>query len=114
MVDDNRNLRRLPLLRRCSLSSAAQGMDGARRCGSLGGEERGWGKNGVQGKGLDRSRGFYTSAVDLVLMVSNVGDWAAGRCFLDDVVSYVYECGRLCWWCNVAVRNEPFSVRVHV
>jgi hypothetical protein len=113
MVDDDRNLRCLPLLQRRSLSSAARGMDGARRCGSLGGEERGWGKDGVQGKSLDQSRGFYTSAVDSVLVVSNIGDWAAGRCFLDNVVSCIYECGRLCRWCNVAVRNEPFSVRVH-
>jgi hypothetical protein len=88
-------------------------MDGARRCGSLGGEERGWGKNGVQGKGLDRSGGFYTSAVDSVLMGSNVGDWAVGRCILDGVVSCVHRCDRFCQWGNVAVRSEPFSVRVH-
>jgi hypothetical protein len=88
-------------------------MDWAHRCGSLGGEGRGWGKNGVQGKGLDCSRGFYTSAVDSVLVVSNVGDWAAGRCILDGVVSRVYGCGRWHQWCNVAVGNELFSVRVH-
>jgi hypothetical protein len=113
MVDNDRNLRRLPLLWRCSSSSAAQGMDGAHRCGSLGGEERGWGKNGIQGKGLDRSRGFYTSVVDSVLVVSHVGDWTAGRCFLDGVVSCVHGCDRLGRWCNVAGRSEPFSVRVH-
>jgi hypothetical protein len=88
-------------------------MDGARRCGSLGGEERGWGKNGVQGKGLDRSRGFYTSVVDSVLVGSNVGDWAAGRCILDGVVSCVHGCDRFCRWGNVAVGSEPFSVCVH-
>jgi hypothetical protein len=58
MVDVERNLRRLPLLRRRSSSSAARGMDGVHRWGALGGEERGWGKNGVQGKVLADPVGF--------------------------------------------------------
>jgi hypothetical protein len=37
----DRNLHRLPLLRRCPSSSTALGMDGARQWGVLSGEERG-------------------------------------------------------------------------
>jgi hypothetical protein len=95
MVDDDRNLRHLPLLQRRSSSSAA------------------WGMDGVQRKGLDRSIGFYTSAVDSVLVVSSVGDWAAGRCILDGIESCVHGCDRLGRWGNIAVEGEPFSVRVH-
>jgi hypothetical protein len=32
-------------------------------------------------------------AVDSVLVVSSVGDWAAGRCVLGGIVDYVYGCG---------------------
>jgi hypothetical protein len=59
MVDVDRNLRRLPLLRRRSSSLAARGLDGVRRWGALGGEERGWEKNGIQGKGLVGPEGLY-------------------------------------------------------
>jgi hypothetical protein len=46
-VGVDRNLRRLPLLQRRSSSTVARGMDGVRRWGALGGEERGWEKNGI-------------------------------------------------------------------
>jgi hypothetical protein len=58
VVDVNRNLLHLPLLWRHSSSSAAQGMDGVHQWGALGGEERGWGKNGVKGKVLANPEGF--------------------------------------------------------
>jgi hypothetical protein len=51
-VGVDRNLHHLPLLRQCSSSLVAQGVDGVHWWGALGGEERGWEKNGVQGRGL--------------------------------------------------------------
>jgi hypothetical protein len=57
-VGVDRNLHRLPLLRRRSSSSVARGVDGVRWWGALGGEERGWEKNGIQGRGLVGSEGF--------------------------------------------------------
>jgi hypothetical protein len=90
MVDIDQNLHRLPLLRRCSSSLAAQGMDGVRRWGALGGEERGWEKNGVQGKGLVGPVGFIPRQRTRCVVVSTVSDWAAGQCFLDGVVSCVH------------------------
>jgi hypothetical protein len=50
MVNDDRNLHRLPQLRRRSSSLAAQGRDWARWSGSLGGEERGWGRMASRGR----------------------------------------------------------------
>jgi hypothetical protein len=111
MVDVDRNLLHLPLLRRRSSSSAARGMNGVRRWGALGGE--GLGEEWRLGEGSGRSSGFYTPMVDSVLMVSTVADWAAGRCSLGGVVSCVHGCGRLGRWWNVGVRNVRFSVRVH-
>jgi hypothetical protein len=65
----------------------------------------GWGSSvgysGWRGEGLGEewhpvegfgwSSGFYTPAVDSVLVVSTVTDWAAGRCFLDGVMSCVHR-----------------------
>jgi hypothetical protein len=64
-------------------------------------------------EGSSRSRGFYTLAVDSVLVVSTAMDWAARRCFLGGVVTYVQGCGRLGQWWNVGVGNMQVSVRVH-
>jgi hypothetical protein len=86
----DRNLRRLPLLRRRSSSSAARGMDGVRQWGALGGEERGWEKNGVQGRYLVGSEGFIPRRWTRCVVVSTVTDWAAVRCVLDGVVSCVH------------------------
>jgi hypothetical protein len=73
MVDVDRNLHRLPLLRRCSSSLAARGMDGVRRWGALGGEER------HPGEGFGQSSGFYTPVVDSVRRGFDrlgLGSWA--------------------------------------
>jgi hypothetical protein len=89
-VSVDRNFCHLPLLRRRSSSLAARGMDGVHRWGALGGEERGWEKNGVQGRGLVGSEGFIPRRWARCVVVSTVSDWAAGRCFLDGVVSCVH------------------------
>jgi hypothetical protein len=83
----DRNLRRLPLLWRRSSSSVARGMDGVRQWGALGGEERGWEKNGIQGRGLVGSEGFIPRRWTRCVVVLIVTDWVATRCFLDGVVS---------------------------
>jgi hypothetical protein len=79
MVDVDQNLHRLPLLRRRSSSSAARGMDGARRWGALGGEERGWGKNGVQGKSLADPVGFIPRRWTQCswFRLSRIGQWGS-------------------------------------
>jgi hypothetical protein len=83
----DRNLRRLPLLRRCPSSSAALGMVGARQWGGLSGEERGWEKNGEQGRGVVGSEGFIHRRWTRCVVVLAVMDWAAVRRVLDGVVS---------------------------
>jgi hypothetical protein len=65
-------------------------MDGVHQWGALGGEERGWEKNGVQGKGLVGPEGFIPRRWTRCIMVSTISDWAAGQCFLDGGVSCVH------------------------
>jgi hypothetical protein len=81
--------------------------------GCSGWRGEGLGEEWRPGEGFGRSRGFYTPAVDSVLMVLTVMDWVDGRCFLGGVVSYVQGCGRLGRWWNVGVRNVQVSVHVH-
>jgi hypothetical protein len=81
--------------------------------GCFGWRGEGLGEERHPGEGSGQSRGFYTPAMDSVLVVLTATDWAAGRCFLGGVVSYVQGCGRLGRWWNVGVGNVQVSVCVH-
>jgi hypothetical protein len=62
-------------------------MNGARQWDALSGEERGWEKNGEQGRDVVGSEGFIPRWWARCVVVSIVTDWAAVRRVLDDVVS---------------------------
>jgi hypothetical protein len=81
--------------------------------GCSGWRGEGLGEEWRPGEGFGRSSGFYTPAVDSVLVVSSIGDWAAGRCVLGGIVDYVYGCGPWHQWLNVSVGNVSGSVCTH-
>jgi hypothetical protein len=85
------------------LSSLGNGWGSSVGCSGWRGE--GLGEEWRRGEGSGQSRGFYTPAVDSVLVVSTAMDWTAGRCFLGGVVSYVQGCGRMGRWGNIGVGN---------
>jgi hypothetical protein len=93
------------------LSSPGNGWGSSVGCPGRRGE--GLGEEWRPGEGSGQSSGFYTPAVDSVLVVSTIADRAAGRCSLGGVVSCMHGCGRLGQWWNVGVGNVRFSVCVH-
>jgi hypothetical protein len=93
------------------LSSPGNGWGSSVGCSGWRGE--GLGEEWRPGEGFGRSSGFYTPAVDMVLVVSSVGNWATGRRVLGGIVDYVYGCGPWRRWLNVLVGNVSGSVCTH-
>jgi hypothetical protein len=93
------------------LSSPGNGWGSSVGCSRWRGE--GLGEEWRPGEGSSQSSGFYTPAVDLVLVVSTIVDWAAGRCSLGGIVSCVHGYGRLGRWWNVGVGNVQVLVHVN-